>query len=217
MWGGSQPPGIARRELSQPKSTLKYLIPIYLKFHQSVYTIYIKNTGNGLLAKIYISILETVQTLRGAVFSALELGGDGEGGSERRAGTVSPAQCWPRGSGRPKPWAGGCGIGGKKPAGSDLRAWKAARPAGADTGLVLSPGHFLPGLQSDRPLSKAKRQDPGGGVVTPGSQRPQPALTAPASFLPGTAAVGSTPPARTAPPCPAQSAPVGGGGEEGPG
>lgn len=28
------------------ESTLKYLIPIYLKFCQSVYTIYIKNTGS---------------------------------------------------------------------------------------------------------------------------------------------------------------------------
>lgn len=28
------------------KSALKYVIPIYLKFRQSVYTIYIKNTGS---------------------------------------------------------------------------------------------------------------------------------------------------------------------------
>lgn len=28
------------------ESTLKYLIPIYLNFCQSVYTIYIKNTGS---------------------------------------------------------------------------------------------------------------------------------------------------------------------------
>lgn len=42
----NQLPGKTCKELSQPKSTLKYLIPIYLKFRQSVYTIYIKNTGS---------------------------------------------------------------------------------------------------------------------------------------------------------------------------
>lgn len=40
-------PWSSDEELSWLRSALKYLIPIYLKFCQSVYTIYIKNTGSG--------------------------------------------------------------------------------------------------------------------------------------------------------------------------